>query len=125
MSNLTPFEYTSPDAEAAVEVEAEAVVEVSVDDFKLDESIVEVAVEEVVTEITEVVAEPTTGMETVEEEVETPLEQLDPVAEFIESMKAKEGDWYVFHRIQLRASIDAIVSNKKGACAPFLYLSHS
>jgi hypothetical protein len=34
MSNLTPFEYTSPDAEAAVEVEAEAVVEVSVDDFK-------------------------------------------------------------------------------------------
>ena len=95
MSNLTPFEYTSPDAEVAVEVEAEAVVEVSVDDFKLDESIVEVAVEEVVTEITEVVAEPTTGMETVEEEVETPLEQLDPVAEFIESMKAKEGDWYV------------------------------
>jgi transcriptional antiterminator NusG len=87
MTTNTPFEYTSTDSVVTEEVAPEAVADVVLDDV-----IEEVVEAEVVAEpVVEAEAEPVEVVEAESSEAAT----LDPVAEFMESMKTKEGKWYV------------------------------
>lgn len=93
MTTNTPFEYTSVDSVVTEEVTPEVVADVVIDDVV--EQVVEqtVVAEEVLEPATaEVITEVTTEAEVEAVEVEAPI---DPVAEFMESMKTKEGKWYV------------------------------
>lgn len=93
MTTNTPFEYTSVDSVVTEEVTSEVVADVVIDDVV--EQVVEqtVVAEEVLEPATaEVITEVTTEAEVEAVEVEAPI---DPVAEFMESMKTKEGKWYV------------------------------
>lgn len=93
MTTNTPFEYTSVDSVVTEEVTPEVVADVVIDDVV--EQVVEqtVVAEEVLESATaEVITEVTTEAEVEAVEVEAPI---DPVAEFMESMKTKEGKWYV------------------------------
>lgn len=93
MTTNTPFEYTSVDSVVTEEVTPEVVADVVIDDVV--EQVVEqtVVADEVLEPATaEVITEVTTEAEVEAVEVEAPI---DPVAEFMESMKTKEGKWYV------------------------------
>lgn len=92
MTTNTPFEYTSADSVATEEVAPEAVADVVLDDVIEEIVEAEVAAEPVVE--VEAVAEPVAEVEAVEDESSEAV-ALDPVAEFMESMKTKEGKWYV------------------------------
>jgi transcriptional antiterminator NusG len=89
MTTNTPFEYTSADSVVTEEVTPEVVADVVIDD------VVEQVVEQ--TDVAEEVLEPAVAEVTAEVEVEAVEVEapLDPVAEFMESMKTKEGKWYV------------------------------
>ena len=93
MTTNTPFEYTSADSVVTEEVTPEVVADVVIDDVV--EQVVEqtvVAEEALEPAVAEVTVETDLAAEVEAVEVEAPL---DPVAEFMESMKTKEGKWYV------------------------------
>lgn len=84
MTTNSPFEYQPADSVATEEVAPEIVAVETLEEVAPTEAVVEVVAEEV-----EVATE---DAEVATADVETPL---DPVAEFMESMKSKEGKWYV------------------------------
>ena len=85
MTNNSPFEYQTVESLATEEVVPETVAEIVPEVAEP----AEVAVEEVAAEVVESLAE---EVEAPAAEVDAPL---DPIAEFMESMKTKEGKWYV------------------------------
>jgi transcriptional antiterminator NusG len=85
MTTNSPFEYQSVESLATEEVVPETVAEI----VPVVAEPAEGVLEEVATEVAE---QPAEQVNTPAVEVEVPL---DPVAEFMESMKTKEGKWYV------------------------------
>ncbi len=85
MTTNSPFEYQSAESLATEEVVPETVAEI----VPVVAEPAEAVLEEVATEVAE---QPAEQVDTPAAEVEVPL---DPVAEFMESMKTKEGKWYV------------------------------
>lgn len=85
MTNNSPFEYQTVESLATEEVVPETVAEIVPEVAEP----AEVSVEEAATEVAE---QPAEEIETPAAEVDAPL---DPIAEFLESMKTKEGKWYV------------------------------
>lgn len=85
MTTNSPFEYQSAESLATEEVAPETVTEIVPEMAEP----AEVVLEDGATEVAEQSAE---QVDTPAAEVEVPL---DPVAEFMESMKTKEGKWYV------------------------------
>jgi transcriptional antiterminator NusG len=94
MTTNTPFEYTSADSVVTEEVTPDVVADVVIDDGV--EQVVEQAavIEEVAEPVAPEIAAVVEGEEVNAEAVDAEA-PLDPVAEFMESMKTKEGKWYV------------------------------
>ena len=105
MTTNTPFEYTSADSVVTEEVTPEVVADVVIDDVV--EQVVEqtvVAEEALEPAVAEVTVETDLAAEVEAVEVEAPL---DPVAEFMESMKTKEGnDLITLERLARRICVE-------------------